>query len=102
MSSDPIGVFGVNDASSYLREMVKLSMGAKDPIDLRTVTITGKSFARTDVGIGTEIRSYGAQLATVCGNDFLGFYFSGPSQAAVEELVRTLDQLSLTCPAGKR
>jgi hypothetical protein len=97
ITSDPIGVLGAKDASNYLRQMVKLSMGAKDRIDLRTVTIAGKSFARTDVGIGVQIRSYGAQLATICGNDFLTFYFSGPGPAKVEELVRTLDQLSLSC-----
>lgn len=101
ITSDPIGVFGARDASSYLRQMVKLSMGAKEPIDLRSVTIAGKSFARTDVGIGVQIRSYGAQLATICGSDFLTFYFSGPSPARVEELVRSLDQLSISCPAGK-
>jgi hypothetical protein len=102
ITSDPIGVFGAHDASNYLRQVVKLSMGAKEPIDIQSVSIGGRSFSRANAGVGQQVRSFGAQLSTVCGDYFLTFYFSGPSQESTETLVRTLEQLSLSCPVGER
>lgn len=98
ITTDPVGTFGARDVPTYLQKEMVLSLGAKEPIRVQSVTINGRRFYRTDAGIGVPIHSYGAQLSTLCSGAFLTFYFSGPTPESVEELVRTLSQMVLSCP----
>ena len=102
ITTDPLGTFGAKDVPSYLRKLMVLSLGAKEPIEVRPVTIADETFSRTNINVGTGIVSYGAQLSMLCRGEFLTFYFSGPTPEAVEALVNTLNQLSLNCPTGSQ
>ena len=99
--TDPKGTFGANDVPQYLRQLLVLSLGAKEPIEISPIVIRGQSFFRASVGGEAQVHFYGAQLSTLCGDHFLDFVFSGPSPEKVEELVRSLDRLRLNCPASK-
>jgi hypothetical protein len=101
ITTDPFGAFGAMDVPNYLRKLMVLSLGAKEPIEVRPVTIGDKTFSRTNINLGTGIISYGAQLSTLCRGEFVTFYFSGPTPEAVAELVSTLDKLTLDCSTAK-
>jgi hypothetical protein len=100
ITTDPLGAFGAVDVPSYLRKLMVLSLGAKEPIEVQSVTIGERTFSRTNINAGVGTVSYGAQLSTLCRGEFLTFYFSGPSPEAVAGLVSTLDKLSLNCSTG--
>jgi hypothetical protein len=99
--TDPKGTFGVNDVPHYLRQLVLLSLGAKEPIEVSPTVIGNRGFFRADVGGDAQVHFYGAQLSTLCGDQFLTFVFSGQSPEKVEELVHSMDRLSLSCQAIK-
>jgi hypothetical protein len=101
ITTDPLGAFRATDVPSYLRKLMVLSLGAKEPIEVQSVTIGDNKFSRTNINLGKGIISYGAQLSTHCRGEFLTFYFSAPTPEAVGGLVSTLEKLTLNCSTGR-
>jgi hypothetical protein len=97
ITSDPRGALGAKGASEYLQAMAKIAMGAKGPVEVREISLAGRRFYRSDVGIGSPVHSYGAQVGTTCNDHFLVFYFSGASAERVEDLVHSMNSLQLEC-----
>ena len=97
ITTDPVGTFGAQDVPEFLREIAKQGMGAKGPVEVRDVAIAGRQFYRSDVGIGSPVHAFGAQVGTICNNHFLVFYFSAASPERVNDLVHTMSTLQLSC-----
>jgi hypothetical protein len=97
ITTDPVGSFGAKGVPDFLQAVAKRGMGAKEPVEVRDVAIAGRRFYRSDVGIGSPVHAFGAQVGTICNDHFLVFYFSAASAERVDDLVRTMSSLQLSC-----
>jgi hypothetical protein len=97
--ADDKGIPGVPDVRQYLKWILANSLGVTGEPDMRPVTIAGRSFYRSDAGVGTTIRSYGAQLATSCNGHYVIFVFSAASPARIENLIHSMDAMEMNCSA---
>ncbi len=97
ITTDPVGSLGAKGVPEFLQVVVKQGMGAKEPVEVRDVAIAGRRFYRSNVGIGSPVHAFGAQVGTICNNHFLVFCFSAASPQLVDDLVRTMSSLQLNC-----
>ena len=98
--ADDKGIPGVSDVRQYLKWILANSLGVTGEPDMKSVTIAGRSFYRSDAGVGTTIRSYGGQLATSCNGHYVIFVFSAASPARIENLIHSMDEMEMKCSAN--
>ncbi len=103
ITADPVGALEVTDISQFMRLMIGQSPIFRGKVDLEPVLIAGRTFYRSnlggDSGGDAPTRFYGAQLGTPCSGQFLIFWFSGASRAAIDQLVHSMDSMKLACTA---
>jgi hypothetical protein len=103
ITADPMGALEVTSVEQYMRLMIGQSPVFKGKVELQPVLIAGRTFYRAYSGGGsdgdTPTRFYGAQVGTTCNGQFLIFWFSGASRAAIDQLVHSMDSMKLACPA---
>jgi hypothetical protein len=98
--ADDKGIPGVSDVRQYLKWILANSLGVTGEPDMKSVTIAGRSFYRSDASVGTTIRSYGGQLATSCNGHYVIFVFSAASPARIENLIHSMDEMEMKCSAN--
>jgi hypothetical protein len=103
ITADSVGSLEVTEVQQFMRLMIGQSPVFKGKIELEPVLIAGRTFYRSNSGGGSggdaPNRFYGAQVGTACSGQFLIFWFSGPSRTVIDQLVRSMDGMKLTCPA---
>lgn len=103
ITADPVGALGVTDVEQFMRLMIGQSPVFKGKVELEPVLIVGRTFYRSNSGGGSggdkSSRLYGAQVGTSCNGQFLIFWFSGASRAAIDGLVHSMDTMKLSCKA---
>jgi hypothetical protein len=100
--ADEPKIVGTTDVRQYLKWILVNGMGQKGEPDIKSMTVAGRIFYRADAGVGTSIRSYGAQLATSCNHRFLIFVFSAASPDRIESLLHSMDGMEMKCPNGSQ
>jgi len=100
ITSDEKGALGATNARQFLILMLAQAMRVKGEPDIRSTTIAGRTFYRSDVGGGGSVHFYGAQLATDCNGHYLVFWFSAGSSEKMEGLVRSMNEMEMKCSAS--
>jgi hypothetical protein len=107
ITADQVGALGVTSVEQYMRLMIGQSPIFKGKVELEPVLIAGRTFYRANSGGGSgggsggdsPTRFYGAQVGTSCNGQFLIFWFSGASRVVIDQLVHSMDTLTLACSA---
>lgn len=100
ITSVPVGELGLMDVSQFMRLTIGQSPIFQGKVVLEPVLIANRTFYRSNSGGDSPARFYGAQLGTSCSGQFLVFWFSAASAAAIDRLVHSMDGMKLTCPSG--